>query len=346
VFTGRLRRGGSEHAAAGPSQLAPAGPGTAALWARLLTVYVLWGSTYLGIREAIRTIPPFFMGSARFLVAGTVLFLVSSRRGDRRADPLGWRQWRAATLVGGLLLVCGNGGVMWSEQHIPTGTTALLIATVPLWVVVIGFVWFRERVRLRETLGVLIGFGGIALLVSASSTAGGTGASGHFDVVGVPVALFSAACWATGSLYSRRAALPSRPLVSTAMQMLAAGAMLGVLGIATGELGQFHPSRVTLGSVVALAYLIVFGSLVAFSAYVWLLQNARISLIATYAYVNPVVAVFLGWAFLGEPVTPTTALAGLVIVVAVALIVTARRREPAPRPARRGTPERSTADAA
>jgi len=303
------------------------------VWARLVTVYILWGSTYLGIREAIRTIPPFLMGSARFLVAGGVLFLASARRGDRSADRIGWRQWRAAILIGGLLLVCGNGGVMWAEQHIPIGTPALLIATVPLWVVVVGFVAFRERVRVPESLGVLIGFGGIALLVSGWSSAGGTGTAGHFDLIGVPVALFSAVCWATGSLSSRRAPLPARPLVSTAMQMLAAGAMLGVVGVASGELSGFHLSRVSLGSVVALGYLIVFGSLVAFSAYVWLLQNARISLIATYAYVNPVVAVFLGWVFLSEPVTATTALGGAVIVVAVAVIVSARRRAASP-PAR------------
>ena len=301
---------------------------TPAVWGALSIVYVVWGSTYLAIREAILTMPPFFMASTRFLIAGGVLYLVAVRRGDREADRPGRTQWRAATIVGGLLLLGGNGGVVWAEQRIPSGTTALLVATVPLWMVVIGRAAFRERVRVQETLGVLIGFGGIALLVVGS----GSG-SGGLNMAGVAAALVAPVCWATGSLYSRRAALPSRPLVSTAMQMLAGGVLLGIAGLVTGEVADVHPSQISLGSVVGLVYLIVLGSLVAFSTYVWLLRNAPISLVGTYAYVNPVVAVFLGWAFLDEIIRGTTLLAGAVIVVAVALIVTARR-PPEPPPGR------------
>jgi drug/metabolite transporter (DMT)-like permease len=223
-------------------------------------------------------------------------------------------------VVGGLLLFGGNGGVTWSEQYIPSGITALLVATIPLWMVLIGRVWFRERFGVREAIGVAIGFGGIVLLVLGTGTGGG-----HLKPAGVIGVLVAAMCWATGSLYSRRAPLPSRPLVSTAMQMLAGGVLLAIVSVASGELGQVHPSEISLSSVLGLAYLIVFGSLLAFSAYVWLLRNARLSLVATYPYVNPVVAVFLGWAILSEPVTLTTLLAGAVIVVAVAIIVSAQR---------------------
>jgi drug/metabolite transporter (DMT)-like permease len=295
-------------------------PTTLKVWAALLTVYVVWGSTYLAIREAIRTIPPFLMSSTRFLIAGGLLYAVASRRGDRVGDRPRWPQWRSAIVVGGLLLFMGNGGVTWSEQYIPSGITALLIATIPLWMVLVGRLLFRERFGLREAMGVAVGFGGIVLLVLGTGTGGG-----HLDPKGVIGCLVAATCWATGSLYSRRAPLPARPLVSTAMQMLAGGVFLAIVGIATGELGDVHLSQISLPSLLGLGYLIVFGSLLAFSAYVWLLRNARLSLVATYPYVNPVVAVFLGWAILSEPVTLTTVLAGGVIVVAVALIVSAQR---------------------
>ena len=291
-------------------------PTTPKVWAALGVVYVVWGSTYLAIREAIATIPPFLMSAVRFLIAGSVLFVFSVRRGDRVGDRLGWVQWRTAIIVGGLLLFMGNGGVTWSEQYIPSGITALLIATIPLWMVVVGRLWFRDRISPRAAVGVAIGFGGIVLLVLGTGTGGG-----HLRPAGVIGCLVAATCWATGSLYSRTAPLPSRPLVSTAMQMLAGGVFLTIVGIASGELGDVHLSQISLTSMLGLAYLIVFGSLIAFSAYVWLLRNANLSLVATYPYVNPVVAVFLGWAILSEPVTLTTVLAGGVIVVAVAIIV-------------------------
>jgi drug/metabolite transporter (DMT)-like permease len=298
------------------------------VWGALLIVYVVWGSTYLAIREAIDTIPPFLMASVRFLIAGGLLYVIAIRRGDRAGDRPGWPQWRSAIIIGGLLLACGNGGVSWVEQHVPSGATALLIATIPLWMVVIGAAAFRERVGALETVGVAVGFGGVALLALAGGSGDGGGA---LNTAGVVVALFAASCWATGSLYARRAPLPSRPLVSTAMQMLTGGVILAGVSAVTGEFGRVDFSAISTKSLLGLAYLIVFGSLIAFTAYVWLLQNARLSLVATYPYVNPVVAVFLGWAFLGEAVTPITLVAGAIVVIAVALIVTASHRPAAER---------------
>jgi drug/metabolite transporter (DMT)-like permease len=297
----------------------------ATVWGALGIVYVIWGSTYLAIREAVLTMPPFLSAAVRFLIAGTVLYAWAIRRGDRSGDRPGLTQWKAATLVGGLLLLGGNGAVVWAEQHIATGITALVIATVPLWMVVIGRLGFGDRITLREVVGVVVGFGGLVLLVGIGDVG-----RGNLDLVGLAVALAGAVCWATGSLYSRSASLPKRPLVSTALQMLAGGTLLLVTAAATGELGRVDVSHISAASWAGLAYLIVFGSWLTFSAYVWLLQNARISLVSTYAYVNPAVAVFLGWAILDERITWVTLLAGAVIVVAVALIVSARARKPKP----------------
>jgi drug/metabolite transporter (DMT)-like permease len=294
-----------------------ASPG--AIWAALITVYVVWGSTYLAIAVAIETLPPLLMAAVRFLIAGALLYVWAIRRGDRRSDRPTRAQWGAAAIVGTLLLLGGNGLVVLAERTVPSGIAALLVATVPLWMVLIGRTVLRERVTWLEAAGVLIGFGGIVLLVQP---AGGEPIvlSGAFLLVAASLS------WAAGSMYARRAPLPSRPLVGTAMQMLAGGVALLLAGIARGELAQIHPSEFSLASLLGLAYLIVFGSWLGFSAYTWLLRVTRTSLAATYAYVNPVVAVLLGWMFLREPITVRTVIAGAVIVVAVALIVSARAR--------------------
>ena len=308
--------------AAGRGRLArlPA-PSAALVWLALTAVYVIWGSTYLAIREAIRTIPPFMMASVRFLFAGGLLYLWAVRRGDRATDRPGRSQWVAATMVGGLLLLGGNGGVVWAEQHVPTSIVALLIAMTPLWMALIERFVYGQRLGRQAVAGLVLGFLGAALLV------GGPG-SRQFDPAGVVVVVFASVAWAVGSLYSRRAPLPSRPLVGTGMEMLAGGALFGLAGVVAGEAGRIHPTQFSTGSMAALAYLIVFGSWIAFSAYLWLLRVAPISLVSTYAYVNPVIAVLLGWAFLSEPITGRTLLAGVVIVVAVALIITARTVPP------------------
>jgi drug/metabolite transporter (DMT)-like permease len=291
-------------------------PMTRRLGLALGTIYLVWGSTYLAIRVAVRTMPPFLMASVRFLVAGAVLYAWAARRGEAKGDRIGWPQWRAATVVGGLLLLGGNGSVVWAEQRVPSGITALIIATIPIWFALIAAAFGERRQWSRTVAGLALGLAGTALLVRAGGARGGS-----VDAVGVVVLVFAAIAWALGSVVSPHLPLPRRPLVATAMEMLAGGALLGILGLATGEGGHIDWSGISFTSVMALAYLIVFGSLVAFSAYVWLLQNASTSVVSTYAYVNPVIAVLLGWWLLHERVTGLTLLAAAVIVSAVALIV-------------------------
>ena len=291
----------------------------ARIWLALGTVYILWGSTYLGIKYAIDTIPPILMGSVRFLIAGGVLYLLAIRTGDTRGDRLGSRQWIAALVIGGLMLVGGNGGVILAEQYAPTGVVALLVATAPLWMAVIDRVAFGRRLPALVIVGLVIGFGGVAFLI-------GSPGAGHINLFGAALALAAPLCWATGSVFTRHVRLPSRPLVAAAMEMLWAGLLFGIASILTGELGRVHWQHVSTTSIVALLYLIVFGSLIGFSAYVWLLRSAPLSLVSTYAYVNPVVAVILGAIFVGEAITARLVIAGGIIIAAVALIVVARSR--------------------
>jgi drug/metabolite transporter (DMT)-like permease len=293
----------------------------AAVWAALVAVYIVWGSTYLAIRVTIRTIPPLLSASIRFLIAGGVLYLLTVRRGDAAGDRPRAIHWRAAFIIGAAMLFGGNGLVSIAEQRVPSGLAALILASIPLWMVVIRAVVLRERVRWAEVAGLVIGFGGIVLLADPFR-------AGGVDLVGVATLLVAALCWAGGSLYARRAPLPARPLVGTAMEMLAGGAVLGVAATATGEWGGFDPGAVSVQSLLGLGFLIVFGSLVGFASYVWLLRVTSTSLVSTYAYVNPVVAVLLGWAILGETVTVRTGIAGAVIVAAVALIVSIRPSMP------------------
>ena len=287
----------------------------ARVWFALLVVYVVWGSTYLGILLTIRTIPVFLAGALRFLIAGALLYAWSIRRGDRSDRP-GKRQWLAAGVVGTLLFLAGNTGVAWGELHVATGIASLVIATVPLWMALFDRVACGQRLSRAAVLGLGIGFGGAALLAAPSG-------SDKVDVAGMVVLLVSAAGWAIGSLYSRRAPLPRRPLVSSSMQMLVGGAILLVVAAGHGDVGRVH--HVSTESILALVYLIVFGSILAFSAYAWLLRVARTSLVSTYAYVNPLVAVFLGWGFENETVSARTIGAGALILAAVALIVTPSR---------------------
>jgi drug/metabolite transporter (DMT)-like permease len=306
------------------------------VWVALAIVYVVWGSTYLGIKEAVRTIPPFLMAGARFLVAGAVLYAWAIGRGDRDADRIGARQWRAAIVVGGLLLASGNAILAWAEQRgVATGVAALIIGAVPIYMAVISACFREEPVRGRTLAGLAAGFAGTALLIK-----GGTGSrGGALDVFGVGAIVVASVSWALGSVMSRHVSLPRRPSVATAMEMLGGGALCVLVGVARGELGGLQLSRVSLGSLVGLGYLIVFGSLVAFSAYVWLLKNASTSLVSTYAYVNPVIAVLLGVLVLNERFTAIELVAAVLIVSAVAMIVLdqGRRRRELEEAARVGT---------
>jgi drug/metabolite transporter (DMT)-like permease len=296
----------------------PHHPSQLRVWLALGSIYVIWGSTYLAIRKTILTIPPLLSASIRFLVAGGILYVLARRGGDRDLDRPDARQWWAAAVIGGLLLLGGNGGVVWAEQHVATGVVALVIAMVPIWMALLDRVVFGRRLPALAVAGLVLGFGGLILLV------GGPG-EGRLDLAGIVVSVLASLSWAAGSLYARGAPLPRRPLVGTAMQMMAGGALLGVAGLATGELADFHPTHFSAESVLGLAYLVVFGSWIGFVAYAWLLRNAPTSLVSTYAYVNPVIAVFLGWLFLDEVIRTRTLAAAAIIVVAVALIIWARR---------------------
>jgi len=291
------------------------------IWIALVIVYVVWGSTYLAIRIAIETMPPFFMAAVRQFIAGAVLFAASIRRGDTAGDPVGVRQWRAATIVGGALLLGGNGGVVWAEQRIASGVAALLVATLSLWMALLSWLMLGERPSRLAAIGLPLGFAGVALLVRPAS-------DGGVDVLGAVVCTLASLSWAAGSLYARHAPLPKRAAVATGMQMIAGGGLLLLVAAATGELGRLQPATFSARSLAAVAYLILMGSLVAFSAYAWLIRVAPTVLVATYAYVNPVVAVGLGWALAGEPVTGRMLAAGAVIVVAVVLIATGHERVP------------------
>lgn len=282
-------------------------------------VYLIWGSTYLAIRFAIETIPPFLMAAARYLAAGAMLYAWSRLRGAPRPRLI---HWRSAVILGGLLLLLGNGGVVWSEQRMSSGLVALLICTEPMWIVL--FIWMRDHSRPagRVLLGLLLGFMGLVLLVRPSST----GSAGGIDPLGVAAMMVASAGWAWGSLHGQRAKLPSSPLLGTAMQMLGGGGLLLLASALTGEPARFHLAAVSARSLLSLAYLIVFGALIAFTAYVWLLKAAPPVLVSTYAYVNPLVAVFLGWAVAGEPITRGTLIAAAVILAGVALISSAQGR--------------------
>lgn len=284
------------------------------LGAAFAAVYLIWGSTYLGIRFAIQTLPPFAMGGVRVVVAGVLLYAWTRLRGAPAPTPLHWRE---AAIVGGLMLLGGNGAVVWAEQRVPSGLTALLVATTPLWMVVLEAL--RGRLPTRWVVaGVGLGLAGIALLVVPGRLAGGL----HVDPLGAGVLVMGSLCWAAGSLYSRRARLPKAALQGVALEMLAGGAGLLLLATAGGEWSRLHLEAVSSTSWLAFAYLIVFGSMIGFSSYLWLLRHTTPARASTYAFVNPVVAVFLGWALAGEPLSARTGLAAAVIVLAVALITT------------------------
>lgn len=301
----------------------PVPPSRARILAAFAAVYVIWGSTYLGIRVAIDSIPPFLMAGARFLVAGGILYAWMRSRG---APAPSRRQWTTAAIVGGFLLLGGNGGVVWAEQRVSSGVASLLVATVPLWIVV--FEWLRggKRPGVGTAAGVVLGLAGLAILVEPGSLVGG----GRIDTIGAVVLVLASLSWSVGSLYSRSHKSADTPLLGSATQMLMGGALLVLFSLVTGDAAKLDLGAVTLTSALALVYLIAFGSLVGYTAYIWLLGVSAPSRVATYAYVNPVVAVFLGWLILDEPVTSRVLIAAGVIVAAVALITTTVSRAKTP----------------
>jgi drug/metabolite transporter (DMT)-like permease len=272
-------------------------------------IYLIWGSTYLAIRYAIETMPPFLMAGARFFSAGLLLFAVMLLRERERPQPV---HWRSAAIIGGLLLLGGNGAVVWAEQRVPSGVASLFVATVPLWVAVFG----RTRPDPRVIGGIVLGFLGIAVLLGPAAIGGGE----PIDPLGAGVVLAGALSWAIGSLYSRKAPSPRSPLLAVAMQMMMGGLLQLLAGTLSGEWDRVRLDRVSQVSFYSFLYLLFFGSLVGYTAYVWLLRRVAPSKAATYAYVNPIVAVLLGWGLGGEALGFRTMVAACVIVAAVVLI--------------------------
>ena len=294
--------------------------------AAFAAIYLIWGSTYLAIKYAIESVPPFLMTGARFLVAGAALYGWSALRpapglpapASARTN---LRAWREAFVVGALLIVGGTALVGWAELSVPSGITSLILATTPLWMVVLEGLSSGRAPAPRVLAGVVVGLGGLAILIWPSLMSPGSG----IDLLGVAALAAAALTWSAGALYSRRVPLPGSAARATGMQMLAGGVLSLVLGIAFGEHRSLSVGAITPASLAAIGYLVIAGALVGFSAYLWLMRVSTPSRVATHAYVNPVVAVLLGWAVLGESVTARTGIAMAVIVVAVVLIVSAPR---------------------
>jgi drug/metabolite transporter (DMT)-like permease len=299
------------------------GPGLGPrIWAALAVVYVVWGSTYLAIRFTVETVPPLLHAGVRFALAGLLLGAGGAALRSRAAVRSSWRltpaQFGTAAGSGVLLLTGGNGLVSVGEQRVPSGLAALIVASVPLWIVVLRAV-LRDRPATVTALGVLVGFTGVALLFLP-------GGGGNIDTRYCALIVLASLSWSIGSLLVARLPVPADPVVLSSVQMLAGGAALFAISAGRGELSGFHLGQVSTKSWLALAYLVVFGSIVAFTAFGWLLGQAPVSVVATYAYVNPAVAVLLGALFAGERLTGAAAGGGLLILLAVALVVTAEGR--------------------
>ena len=299
----------------------PSAPSRALIFTAFAAVYIIWGSTYLAIRFAVEVLPPFLMVGTRFLIAGFILYLWARIGGASRPD---LSQWKSAAIVGLLMLVFGNGLVSWAEQKIPSGLAALMVATVPFWMVTLD--WMRPRGAApssRVVLGLIIGFVGVGLLFQPWHSPEG----GKLNLLGTAMLIVATFSWATGSLYSVHAKLPSSPVLSMGMEMLSGGMIALVVGMLRGELANIEVSTITARSLLALTYLILFGSLVGFNAYMWLLRVCAPAWVSTFAFVNPVVAIFLGWALGGEPLTTRTLVAASFIVVSVFFITFSKARD-------------------
>lgn len=304
----------------------PHKPASVLLIASFLAVYIIWGSTYFAIRVGLESFPPLLLAGTRHLAAGLLLYFFFRRTGAKPTKA----QWITAAVTGVLLLFGGNGGVCWAEKYVPSGVTALLVATVTLWMVLVD--WLRpggHRPSMRVLFGIVTGFAGLLVLVGPAHF----GNSSRVDPVGAGILVLASLSWACGSLYSKHGALPSSPLLGVGMQGLCGGLSLWVVGLLSGEGAHFHPSQISLRSWLAVGYLVFFGSCIGFTAYLYILKKSAAARVATYAFVNPVVAMILGWGFAGEALTARTLIAGAVILTAVILVITAPHREPTVVPA-------------
>lgn len=284
----------------------------------LLLVYVFWGGTYVAMKFAIQTIPPFITAGTRFTTAGLILYIVERIKGSESPQMI---HWKKAAIVGLLMLLGGNGGVIWAQQVVPSGIAAIIAATVPLWMTLIGWMFFgSRRPGGKIVFGLLLGFSGILLLVK------NTGVIERNDInllIGYAVILLATFCWALGSIYSRTAQTPTSPLMGVALQMICGGMGCLAASVISGNWKGFDIMRVSMPSLIAFLYLVFFGSIIGFSAYIWLLRVANPTLVSTYAYVNPIVAVFLGWLFAGERMSIFDLFAAMIILTAVVIITKA-----------------------
>ncbi len=281
-------------------------------------VYIIWGSTYIAIVYVLETLPPFLMAGVRFLVAGSLLYCWARFRGTEKPT---LAHWGRAFLIGGMLFLLGNGSVVWAEQHVPSGVVALLITTEPIWIVLLEWFLDNNRPNRGVVTGLVLGFIGTVVLIGPSAFSG----LANSDLLSCLIVLGSSFFWAVGSLYLARAVLPSSPLLMTGMQMLAGGLLLTLMGTSFGEWSHINFGAISQRSMFGWLYLTIFGSLIAFTAYSWLARVAPPSRVATYAYVNPGIAVLLGWVLKNEPVTQRTLFAAALLVSAVILITSNRR---------------------
>jgi len=295
-----------------------AGPRRIQIITAFAALYLIWGSTYLGILFAIQSIPPFLMAGARFLLAGLIMFAIARTQGPLRST---WAEWRTSIIVGACLLLGGNGGVTISEKFIETGLASLIVATVPIYITLLGWLaGMTPRPQRVVWLGLAGGFLGVAILLGPALRFSGGGSS--HPAIGISILLVGSFLWSAGSLYSRRAKHATSPFLGAAQQMFCGGLLLMLVGLLAGEPRYFHPSNVTSLSLGAFTYLVLVGAIVGYTAYFWLLRNCDPAKVATYAYVNPIVAVLLGALFAHETVTLRTLLAATLIIGSVALIIT------------------------
>jgi drug/metabolite transporter (DMT)-like permease len=299
--------------------MSPESPGRTKLIFAFAAIYVIWGSTYLAIRFAVETLPPFLMAGTRFVIAGAVLFAITA---PGRLAGVGWRQWGAATFIGGCMFLGGNGLLSWAEQGVDSGVAALVVASIPVWLMLLEWMSGGRRPTPRAVVGVAIGVVGVAILVlpGQGSRAVRGGPLDFAALIGASIA------WSIGSLYMRRAPLPKHTGLAASMQMFGGGVLDIAVGSLLGEWGAVDPSVVSMESIVGLGYLIVFGSWIALSAYTFAIRNAAPVLVGTYAFVNPVIAVLLGVLLAGERINAHVLLAGATIVLGVALVMLPRRR--------------------
>ena len=285
-----------------------------------LAVYIIWGSTYLAIRIVEESLPPFFMAGTRFVLSGAILYVWCRLRGSvhgSRSD------WGRAFVVGGLMLLGGHGAVVWAEQWVPSGLTSLLVATVPLWMAFSNWMWTKQKPDLRVGAGLVLGFIGVVLLAGGFENLGAS----SVDVAGAAIVVFGALLWANGSLFSRSPKFGGLGLLGTGLEMIAGGVLLLTASLATGEWGRVRLDLVSIRSLIAWVYLVVFGALVGFTCYIWILKVASTARVSTYAYINPIVAMFLGWALANEPITTRNILSAVIILASVAVITTYQKQE-------------------